>query len=179
MIYPSAFQKGGLNHDRTTAYRVLTWWGHLARSEVSDEIVDRVQERVLEGMDLVIFYSGHHSKIFKRLMGTTCNLRWREAGEEERLWNVEPGYPAALDIDEYFELPHEETYPSYYDASVMKIITNAVRWARPRITPKIDCPNAQPIENLNSWECGDFSLESLLFGREPHIGQNGGLNLNG
>ena len=53
---------------------VLTWWGHLAHHEVGDEIVARVQQRVLDGMGLIVLHSGHFSKIFQRLMGTTCNL---------------------------------------------------------------------------------------------------------
>ena len=53
---------------------VLLWWGHIAHAEVADEIVERVQKRVLEGMGLIVLHSGHYSKIFKRLMGTTCSL---------------------------------------------------------------------------------------------------------
>jgi trehalose utilization protein len=48
---------------------VLTWWGHMAHGEVSDEIVERVQKRVLEGMGLIVLHSGHFSKIFRKLMG--------------------------------------------------------------------------------------------------------------
>ncbi len=44
----------------------------------------------LEGMGLIVLHSGHYSKIFKRLMGTRCELKWREAGERERLWIIEP-----------------------------------------------------------------------------------------
>ena len=70
---------------------VLTWWGHMAHYDVSDEIVDRVQKRVLDGMGLIVLHSGHHSKIFKRLMGTTCDIIWRQANERERIWVDEPG----------------------------------------------------------------------------------------
>ncbi|MBU2495018.1 MAG: ThuA domain-containing protein [Candidatus Omnitrophica bacterium] len=48
----------------------------------------------------------------------------------------------------YFR-PGHETYPIYYDANVMKVVTNAVRWAAPRIKKKIECSNPQSIENLN------------------------------
>src|SRR5215813_1006361 len=51
---------------------VLTWWGHLAHGEVQDEIVNRVHKRVMEGMGLVVLHSAHFSKIFKKLMGTSC-----------------------------------------------------------------------------------------------------------
>ncbi len=94
---------------------VLTWWGHLAHDEVRDEIVDRVQRRVLEGMGLIVLHAGHFSKLFKRMMGTSCALRWREAGEKERLWVVEPGHPIADGLPPYFELPHEEMYGERFD----------------------------------------------------------------
>ncbi len=95
---------------------VLTWWGHSAHGEVRDEIVDRVQRRVLEGMGLVVLHSGHYAKVFKRLMGTTCSLRWREAAERERLWCVNPGHPIADGLsDEYFELDHTEMYGELFD----------------------------------------------------------------
>ena len=89
---------------------VLLWWGHIAHAEVADEIVERVQKRVLEGMGLLVLHSGHYSKVFKRLMGTTCSLIWREAGEKERLWVCNPGHPIAQGIKTYFEIPHEEMY---------------------------------------------------------------------
>ena len=44
---------------------VLTWWGHSAHEEVSDYVVDRVHQRVLDGMGLIVLHSGHISKIFK------------------------------------------------------------------------------------------------------------------
>lgn len=96
---------------------VLTWWGHMAHAEVSDEVVNRVQQRVLDGMGLIVLHSGHHSKIFRSLMGTTCNLIWREApgGERERIWVVEPGHPIAAELGPYFEIPHEEMYGERFD----------------------------------------------------------------
>lgn len=89
---------------------VLTWWGHCAHDRVEDAIVERVQKRVLEGMGLLVLHSGHYSKIFKRLMGTTCSLTWREAGEKERIWVCNPGHPIAQGLGPYFEIPHEEMY---------------------------------------------------------------------
>jgi trehalose utilization protein len=89
---------------------VLTWWGHCAHGEVGEEIVDRVQARVLQGMGLIVLHSGHYSKIFKRLLGTTCSLTWREAGEKERLWVCNPGHPIARGIERSFEIPQEEMY---------------------------------------------------------------------
>ena len=94
---------------------VLTWWGHTAHNQVEDRIVDRVQRRVLEGMGLIVLHSGHYSKIFKRLMGTGCGLKWREAAEQERLWCVNPGHPIADGLGEFFELPHTEMYGELFD----------------------------------------------------------------
>ena len=175
---------------------VLTWWGHLAHGEVSDEIVNRVQQRVLAGMGLVVLHSGHFSKIFKRLMGTTCDLKWREMGERERLWVVAPGHPIVEGIGEYFEIPQEEmygeffdipapdelvlvswfqggevfrsgccyhrgqgkifyfrpgheTYPSYHQPEVQRIIANGVRWAAPVERPGLSFGHRpEPIEEL-------------------------------
>lgn len=89
---------------------VLVWWGHMAHDEVSDAVVDRARRRVLEGMGLIVLHSGHYSKLFKALMGTTCSLRWREANDKERVWNVMPHHPIAEGIGEYFEIPSEEMY---------------------------------------------------------------------
>ncbi len=94
---------------------VLIWWGHMAHNEVRDEVVLRVQQRVLEGMGLLVLHSGHFSKIFKALMGTTCNLNWREAGEKERVWVVAPGHPIAAGLNEYFEIEREEMYGEFFD----------------------------------------------------------------
>jgi trehalose utilization protein len=89
---------------------VLTWWGHAAHGKVDDKIVERVHQRVLEGMGLIVLHSGHYAKIFKRLLGTTCSLTWREAGEKERLWVCNPAHPIARGLDRFFEIPHEEMY---------------------------------------------------------------------
>jgi trehalose utilization protein len=105
----------GLTEEVLEETDVLTWWGHTAHDEVEEEIVDRVQERVLEGMGLLVLHSGHYSKPFKRLMGTSCALKWREAEERERLWVVEPGHPIAAGIDEYIELPEAEMYGERFD----------------------------------------------------------------
>ena len=94
---------------------VLIWWGHVAHEEVSDKIVDKVHKRVLEGMGLIVLHSGHFSKIFRKLMGTTCDLKWREIGEKERLWVVEPSHPIVEGIGEYIELPQTEMYGERFD----------------------------------------------------------------
>lgn len=185
----------GLTNEVLADTDVLTWWGHMAHGEVKDEIVERVQKRVLEGMGLIVLHSGHHSKIFKKLMGTTCNLIWREAGENERLWVVDPSHPISEGLPHYIDLPHEEmygeifdipypdslvliswfkggevfrsgacfhrgegkvfyfrpgheTFPTYYDPLIRKIMANAVKWATPVHGPKIELANPKPLEKL-------------------------------
>ena len=107
----------GLTVARLAETDVLTWWGHAAHDRVSDAVVDRIQQRVLEGMGLIALHSAHASKIFRRLMGTNCMLRWREAGERERLWIVNPAHPIAegLGDKEFFELPETEMYGEFFD----------------------------------------------------------------
>lgn len=175
---------------------VLIWWGHMAHDQVQDAIVERVHQRVLAGMGLIVLHSGHFSKIFKRLMGTSGNLKWREIGEKERLWVTNPAHPIAAGLPDYFEIAHEEmygepfgipepdslvfvswfaggevfrsgccwyrdqgkvfyfrpgheTFPTYYDANVRKVIANAVSWAAPTAGPRITVENRpEPLEDL-------------------------------
>ncbi|UNM89223.1 ThuA domain-containing protein [Vagococcus sp. CY52-2] len=94
---------------------VLVWWGHIAHDEVSDEIVQRVHQRVLQGMGLIVLHSGHMSKIFMSLMGTSCDLKWREADETCRIWNVNPSHPILEGVGEYIELEKEEMYGEHFD----------------------------------------------------------------
>lgn len=166
----------GLTQEVLNQTDVLIWWGHHAHRDVRDDVVDRIQQRVLNGMGLIVLHSGHCAKIFQRLMGTTGNLRWREANEIERLWVVSPGHPIAKGIGPYIELreemygeyfdipepdelvfvswfeggevfrsgccwrrgkgkvfyfrPGHETYPTYHNEDILKVIANGVRWAR-------------------------------------------------
>ena len=106
----------GLTEERLKNTDVLLWWGHAAHDQVQDGVVDRVQRRVLEGMGLIVLHSGHGSKIFRRLMGTGCMLRWREAGELERMWIVAPGHPILRGIEgDFLELPATEMYGEHFD----------------------------------------------------------------
>jgi trehalose utilization protein len=94
---------------------VLVWWGHMAHDAVQDDIVVRVKKHVVErGMGLIVLHSGHFSKIFKSLMGTTCDLKWRESDDIERVWVIEPSHPIAAGVPQHFELP-EEMYGERFD----------------------------------------------------------------
>ena len=105
----------GLTDDVLNNTDVLIWWGHKAHEEVQDEIVEKVYKRVLEGMGFIALHSAHFSKVFKKLMGTGCDLKWREAGEKERIWIVNPAHPIAESLPEYFELEQEEMYGEHFD----------------------------------------------------------------
>lgn len=100
----------GLTEARLARTDVLIWWGHAAHGDVEDEIVERVADHVNAGMGLIVLHSAHFSKIFKRLMGTPCNLTWREAGERERLWVTSRSHPIAKGLPDNFVLENEEMY---------------------------------------------------------------------
>jgi trehalose utilization protein len=121
------------NHGLTEAVLdstdVLLWWGHAAHGQVTDLVADAVVRRVWEGMGLIALHSGHYSKVFKRLMGTSCSPTWREAGEKERLWVCNPGHPIANGLDRYFEIPNTETFQS------IRLASRSLRKARVFIRP--------------------------------------------
>lgn len=94
---------------------VLVWWGHIAHDAVSDDIVERVKQRVWEGMGLIVLHSAHFSKVFKALMGTSCDLKWREANDNERLWVVDPTHPIVAGIGETIDIEAEEMYGEHFD----------------------------------------------------------------
>jgi trehalose utilization protein len=100
----------GITAERLAETDVLIWWGHMAHHKVPDEVAFLVRDAVLSGMGAVFLHSAHHSKPFRYLMGTSCNLTWRETGDSEILWVIEPSHPITAGVDRYFVLPHEETY---------------------------------------------------------------------
>jgi len=185
----------GLSEELLNRTDVLIWWGHKAHDEVQDYIVDRVQQRVLHGMGLIVLHSGHFSKIFKRLMGTGCDLKWREADEKERIWVVAPNHPIVEGVGEYIELeaeemygehfdipapdelimvswfeggevfrsgctfsrgqgkifyfrPGHETYRTYYNEQIRRVIRNAAHWAAPTTREYPKYGNHQPLEAI-------------------------------
>lgn len=187
----------GLTEEVLADTDVLIWWGHRAHDKVEDAIVDRVHQRVMDGMGLVVLHSGHFSKIFKKLMGTSCDLKWREADEKERMWVVNPAHPIAQGIEEFIELeqeemygehfdipapdelifvswfeggevfrsgctftrgqgkifyfrPGHETYPTYYNEQVLKVIGNGVRWAGAGGSAQPVRGNAKPLEPIKA-----------------------------
>ena len=107
----------GLSAEILSQTDVLLWWGHMKHDSVPDEIVMRVKKAVYAGMGLIVLHSGHHSKIFRSLMGMFCDLSWRDNGDLERIWTVNPWHPIARGVGKFFDLPHEETYSEPFKIS--------------------------------------------------------------
>ena len=105
----------GLSDEVLDNTDVLIWWGHMAHNKVSDEVAEKVKQKVLDGMGLIVLHSGHLSKPFVKLMGTCCRSKWRENDEKERIWVIEPGHPIARNLPEYIELEQEETYGERFE----------------------------------------------------------------
>ncbi|WP_198423292.1 ThuA domain-containing protein [Microlunatus antarcticus] len=105
----------GLTEEVLEQTDVLTWWAHMRHDAVDDAVVQRVQDRVLSGMGLLVLHSGHFSKIFKRLMGTSCSLAWRSADDAELVWTVAPGHPIAEGVPHPIRIPEQEMYGEYFD----------------------------------------------------------------
>lgn len=105
----------GLTDDVLEATDVLLWWGHVAHDRVSDVVVERIKRRVLSGMGLIVLHSGHFSKIFIELMGTTCSLAWRNEGESERVWTIDPAHPIARGVQHPIVIDGQEMYGERFD----------------------------------------------------------------
>jgi trehalose utilization protein len=105
----------GLSEETLAATDVLLWWGHVAHDDVSDEVVERVQRHVLGGMGLIVLHSGHFSKVFTTLLGTTCSLKWRNDGERELVWTVKPSHPIAAGVESPIVIPKQEMYGELFD----------------------------------------------------------------
>lgn len=108
----------GLTEERLAQTDVLLWWGHLRHDAVDDAVVERVHRHVLAGMGLIVLHSGHFSKIFIRLMGTTCSLRWRQGDDRELVWTVAPTHPIAAGVPQPIVLAAQEMYGEHFDVPV-------------------------------------------------------------
>ena len=106
----------GLSDEVLANTDVMTWWGHCAHGDVRDDIAAKVRQRVLEGMGLVVLHSGHYSKPFTGLLGTGGHLKWREAGEKERLWVMRQGHPLTAGMtSDHILIPQTEMYGEPFD----------------------------------------------------------------
>ncbi|HHV08807.1 MAG TPA: trehalose utilization protein ThuA [Clostridiales bacterium] len=104
----------GLTNEVLEATDVLIWWAHVAHREVEEAVAEKVKEQVLKGMGLIVLHSGHICKPFKKLMGTSCTLKWRD-DDRERLWCCNPAHPIAKGVPEYIDIEHEEMYGEFFD----------------------------------------------------------------
>ncbi|MCO1339625.1 trehalose utilization protein ThuA [Kocuria polaris] len=105
----------GLSEEVLAETDVLLWWGHIAHDQVRDDVVERVQRHVHGGMGLLVLHSGHFSKIFIRLLGTTCSLKWRNEGERELVWNVKPSHPITEGVPQPIVIDEQEMYGEFFD----------------------------------------------------------------
>lgn len=105
----------GLTDEVLGSTDVLTLRGYRVHKRVADEVVVRVQQHVLNGTGLIVLHSGNESKIFTRLTGTTCALRWREADDHEHVWTVNPNHSIAAGIPSPPVVPAQETYGEFFD----------------------------------------------------------------
>lgn len=94
---------------------VLLRWRHPAPGQVAEDVVDRVQRLVPGEKGLPVLRSGHFSKIFIRLMGTTCSLLWRNEREVERIWTAAPAHPTAKGIPRTLIIDERETDGEFFD----------------------------------------------------------------
>ena len=189
----------GLTEQALAETDVLIWWGHMHHDAVDDAVVERVRQRVLAGMGFIALHSSQDAKIFKRLMGTDCTVRWRDEGEKERLWVIAPEHPIADGLGPYFEIDHEEmygepfgipipdelifvswfqggevirsgctfkrglgrifyfrpgheTFPTYFDDNVRRVLANGARWAAPHfeISEPLKNENQKALEPLGA-----------------------------
>jgi trehalose utilization protein len=101
----------GLSQEVIDNTDVLIWWGHVLHNQVPDEVALRVQEAVLKGMGIIFLHSAHRSKPFRALLGTACELSWRESGDYEHVWKCNPAHPIAQNIEgDFFKVEQDETY---------------------------------------------------------------------
>lgn len=105
----------GLTEEALAGTDVLLWWGHAKHEDVAESVVRRVQQHVLGGLGLIVLHSGHYSKIFKALMGTTCGLSWRNEGEREIVWTIDPTHPIAVGVEQPFVIEAQEMYGEHFD----------------------------------------------------------------
>ncbi|AJT41312.1 ThuA domain-containing protein [Psychromicrobium lacuslunae] len=105
----------GLSEEVLNNTDVLLWWGHIAHDQVDDAVVERIHQQVLAGMGILVLHSGHFSKIFKKLMGTTCSLAWRNEAERELVWTVAPSHPIADGIAQPLIVGEQEMYGEFFD----------------------------------------------------------------
>jgi trehalose utilization protein len=105
----------GLTDDVLATTDVLTWWGHARHAAVDDAVVEKVHQRVLGGMGLLVLHSGHFSKIFIKLMGTTCSLAWRNSADTELVWTVSPSHPISQGVPHPIVIEEQEMYGEYFD----------------------------------------------------------------
>lgn len=104
----------GLSKEVLDNTDVLVFWAHRGHDDFPDEIAENIHQRVISGMGLILLHSAHHSKVLKRTLGTSGDLRWRD-DTYCRIFCVNPTHPISEGIPENFELGIEECYGECFD----------------------------------------------------------------
>ena len=107
----------GLPDSVLNSTTVLIWWGHMHHGDVQDELVARIVKRVKEdGMGFIATHSGHWSKPFKALMGTSGSWAggYVEDGSKLDVIVKAPKHPIAKGLKD-FVVPHTERYTEAFD----------------------------------------------------------------
>ncbi|MDY3304381.1 MAG: ThuA domain-containing protein [Clostridia bacterium] len=180
----------GITDEMLKETDVIMWWGHMRHGEVSDELVEKIHNQILCGMGAIFLHSAHHSKLFKKLQGTTCNLCWREEARE-RLWNIVPAHPIMRGIGDYFDIEKEEMYGERFEIpkpdellmigtyNTGEVFRSACTWQKlngrvfylqpgHESNPIYYIPEIQTIiRNAVRWAAPDYRAEELTC---PHVG---------
>jgi trehalose utilization protein len=101
----------GLNDELLNSTDVLIWWGHKRHGDVSNDLVNKINQRVRDGhMGFIGTHSCHFAKPFKKLMGTACSWReYVEDGTSAEIIVKEPNHPICKGVNT-FKLPAIERY---------------------------------------------------------------------
>ena len=93
---------------------VLVLWAHLAHEKITDEIAERIKNRVHEGMGFLCLHSAHQCKPLHKLIGVSTIPKWRME-DACKIYCIEPNHPIAKDIPDMFELEAEQVYCEPFD----------------------------------------------------------------
>jgi trehalose utilization protein len=120
-------------------------------------------------------------------------LKWREDGEKEIIWVVDPSHPICDGLDEKFIIPHEEMYGEHFNISQPneqvfiswfeggEVFRSGCCWHRGRgkifyfrpgheVFPVYHMPEVQKIiTNAVKWACPANSIPPVKYGNLPPV----------
>lgn len=141
----------GLSEEALAETDVLIWWGHMAHDEVTERSVERVWT-VVPSHPIAQGVPEQFELPMEEMYGEPFDIPtpdevvfmgWFAGGEVFRSGVT---YRRGAGRIFYFQPGHEE-YPTFRNKNVLKIIRNAVHWAKPEPgTHQIECTNPAPLE---------------------------------